>query len=801
MILRLDRRRLLAGFATLLIGCVPLLATDYYVAPTGSAGGNGSITSPWDLQTALSQPASVHPGDTIWLRGGTYTGTFVSRLTGAAGNPIIVRQYPGERATLDAATPNALVGNSNIHSLNVQGAYAWYWGFEIMNSNTIRQTQTVYNNFRGDGLWITGPNTKFINLSVHDTDQGFSFWEGAVDSELYGNLIYNNGWSDPLRGRGHNIYAQNQFGTKLISDNIIFQAFDHGIQVYGSDQAHLDNFVLEGNISAVNGSQNYLIGGQGSRPALNPVLNSNYSYGRVGSTDGGDVNNLGYQATAGCANPIVTNNYFGYGGLRFVSCTNITMTGNTFYGVTDFYGSNLGLGPSDFPNNVYYGVTRPTGVKVFVRPNKYETGRANIAVFNWDFDSTVTADISGIGLQVGERFELHNAQDYYGDVAFGIWNGGLLQIPMIGHSAAPFVGWSTPSPTFPEFGMFVIQKATNATEPLQVFAPEISPPGGPFTGAVTVTLSTKTLGAEIRYTTDGSTPGPASQRYTGPISVSSNTTIQAQTFVAGASPSGVATAVFTRNPAGIWPDTATPVYTFANDARGVELGVRFRSDNDGYITGVRFYKSWLNLGPHTGQLYSNAGVLLAEGVFSNETGSGWQQLNFAAPVPITANTTYVAAYFTPSGFYSYDVNYFSARGVDSPPLHALQSGLDGYSGVYNYTTTPRFPLQTYNGTNYWVDVVFSNDPSAPTLASITPASGLVGTTVPVTLTGTNLTGALLNLSAGLTANDVTVDATHITANLVIPASAAIGPRAITVTTSRRTSNVVVFTINRRRRSR
>ncbi len=47
-------------------------ATDYYVAPNGSPSGNGSINNPWDLQTALDQPAAVQPGDTIWLRGGTY---------------------------------------------------------------------------------------------------------------------------------------------------------------------------------------------------------------------------------------------------------------------------------------------------------------------------------------------------------------------------------------------------------------------------------------------------------------------------------------------------------------------------------------------------------------------------------------------------------------------------------------------------------------------------------------------------------------------------------------------------------
>src|SRR5438309_1624314 len=51
-------------------------AGQFYVSPSGTAGGDGSLANPWDLQTALWGPATVKPGDCIWLRGGTYTGSF-----------------------------------------------------------------------------------------------------------------------------------------------------------------------------------------------------------------------------------------------------------------------------------------------------------------------------------------------------------------------------------------------------------------------------------------------------------------------------------------------------------------------------------------------------------------------------------------------------------------------------------------------------------------------------------------------------------------------------------------------------
>ena len=136
--------------------------------------------------------------------------------------------------------------------------------------------------------------------------------------------------------------------------------------------------------------------------------------------------------------------------------------------------------------------------------------------------------------------------------------------------------------------------------------------------------------------------------------------------------------------------------------------MRFRSDLDGLITGIRFYKGLTDTTAHTGSLWSNAGQLLATGSF-NETASGWQQLNFSTPVAITANTTYIASYHTSSGFFA-DLNFFQDQGVDNPPLHALQTGVDGPNGVYMYGPGGAFPSQTYMDANYWVDLVFSASP-------------------------------------------------------------------------------------------
>ena len=90
----------------------------------------------------------------------------------------------------------------------------------------------------------------------------------------------------------------------------------------------------------------------------------------------------------------------------------------------------------------------------------------------------------------------------------------------------------------------------------------------------------------------------------------------------------------------------------AADPNAVSLGVKFRSDVNGFITGIRFYKGSANTGTHVGSLWTSGGQLLATATFTNETASGWQQANFATPVAITANTVYVASYHAPNGGYA-----------------------------------------------------------------------------------------------------------------------------------------------------
>jgi hypothetical protein len=171
------------------------------------------------------------------------------------------------------------------------------------------------------------------------------------------------------------------------------------------------------------------------------------------------------------------------------------------------------------------------------------------------------------------------------------------------------------------------------------------------------------------------------------------------TLTVGGGPSGCACT--------IWPNTAVPAVPDVGPDSPVELGISFKADTNGYITGIRFYKSAANTGTHVGNLWSSSGTLLASATFTGESASGWQQVNFSNPVAITANTVYVASYHVNTGHWSASWNYFASSGVDNAPLHAPANGTGGVpNGRYAYGSGSAFPTST-NSANYWVDAVFN----------------------------------------------------------------------------------------------
>ncbi|HKX32354.1 MAG TPA: hypothetical protein VJ302_32000, partial [Blastocatellia bacterium] len=87
---------------------------------------------------------------------------------------------------------------------------------------------------------------------------------------------------------------------------------------------------------------------------------------------------------------------------------------------------------------------KPSGVKVIIRPNLFEAGRAHLAVYNWDNSSEVEVNLKDF-LPNGARYEIRNVYDYFGaPVSSNLYDGKPIRLPM-GNTK-----------TGPEFNAFVL---------------------------------------------------------------------------------------------------------------------------------------------------------------------------------------------------------------------------------------------------------------------------------------------------------------------------------------------------------
>jgi hypothetical protein len=200
--------------------------------------------------------------------------------------------------------------------------------------------------------------------------------------------------------------------------------------------------------AASSGSQlNMLVGGL--QTARYTVLRDNFAY--LASARGGNVE-LGYRA--GCHDAVVQGNYFvGGDTLSVTNCERLQMRGNVFYGI---------LAPvlqTQFPENIYKR-NPPSQTEVFVRPNQYERGRAHIVIFNWEKLSTVDVTAAAASLRDGDRYEIRDAQNYFGaPVLTGTFRPfQRLRVPMTGLTTAAPVGDVPLQPvhTAPTFATFVL---------------------------------------------------------------------------------------------------------------------------------------------------------------------------------------------------------------------------------------------------------------------------------------------------------------------------------------------------------
>jgi hypothetical protein len=483
----------LAFFALLSVAQATSQAAEFHASPVGTPQGKGTAAEPWDLATALVA-AQVRPGDTLWLHEGTYRGGFASQLAGTSEQPVVVRGMPGKRVTIDARPrderDNALFA--------IQGSDVVFRDFEVTCSDPLRETKIAGSwpqDIRRGSIHVTGSRISLINLVVHELSGGFGFWSEGEGGEISGCLIFNNGWQGPDRAHGHAIYAQNAKGTKRLRDNIIFHQFGYGIHVYGSEKASLKGFEIDGNICfdngalAKNGDRSHGIMVGGASPAERIAIRDNVVFG-------GGIR-LGYPWGTTSEDVVCTGNYCE--GLVIRDFRKAVVSGNTIvahssavileaeknlllsghqWSANDIHitdgrwgdfaivenGKSRGLSFEEWRQETRladkstFTKGQPTRLRVIVRPNPFEPGRAHIAVLNPAELESVDVDLTGI-LKSGQEFRIVSAKDFYGEpLVSGAYDGKPIRLPMTAVTPPPPVGmpdFKAPV-TEPRFAAFVV---------------------------------------------------------------------------------------------------------------------------------------------------------------------------------------------------------------------------------------------------------------------------------------------------------------------------------------------------------
>ena len=222
----------------------------------GSETGNGSLQRPWDLQTALSQRSTVVNGkDTIWLHGGVYNGRFSSTLNSTVNNQYItVSAYKNDNVVL-----NGNVNSSQDETLKVRSTRVIFQNFEITwlgeFSRQLRKKEGLTRKVAGINH-LSGKNCKFINLMIYNNPGlGFGTWKSTAGTLIANCYVFNNGvLTIEGRGSGEGFYVQNNSDTetRLLKDNIIFNNYYKGIEVWSaSKHAKTDwikNITLDNNV-------------------------------------------------------------------------------------------------------------------------------------------------------------------------------------------------------------------------------------------------------------------------------------------------------------------------------------------------------------------------------------------------------------------------------------------------------------------------------------------------------------------------------------------------------------------------
>lgn len=679
--------------------------TTYYVATTGSDGAAGSSSAPWKtLSKAMS--ASLKAGDEVVVRSGTYNESLNIQKSGSASGYITIRSEVEGGAKIVASGSN--------NGINISANYVIVDGFDVKGAgshgimaNDVHHTQVLNNTVHDAGasgiqynysdfITIEG-NTTFGNAS-NGWFSGISIYQNrniagdtsnSVRTIVKNNVSYDNvttsgGHSDgngiiidDFRSTQNSSYSPYK-GSTLVEGNLVYSNGGKGVQVAWSD-----NVTVRNNTAWHNNVDNQ---------------NSGTWRGEFSNQDSNNntwVNNIAVADPSRNSNNVAIGDYGDNTNVKWFN--NLTYNGTAGKASLNTDGGNT-------------GPTAANGNLLGVDPKFVNAAGGNFHLS--DSSPGINKGSSAYGLAA---VDLGGGDRVVGIVDLGAYESGTTTTPTPTNHA----------PVASDDSGFATKQGTAVTiTAASLLANDSDQDGNALkltavSGAQNGTVTLNSAGNAVFTPTAGFT-GTASFSYT--VADTAGLTDTGKATVSVTSTGTTPTSSYS-----LWGSTAKPAILTDSDQDAVELGVRFKASVSGEITAIRYYKGPENDGTHTAHLFSSSGQKLASATFANETAQGWQEAKLSTPVTIAAGQTYVAAYHAPTGEYSANLDYFS-NALSNGPLTAM-------SGVYKYGGAGSFPTQSYQSSNYWVDVVFKASTASSAATEIT-----ADTSEPHVLPGLALTG-------------------------------------------------------------
>ena len=593
-------------------------------ACTGSVHDGTTWSSAYlTVQNGINASVS---GNEVWVAAGS--GAYVQCITMKAG----VGLYGGFVGTETARSQRDTVANLTILDGGAAGSVvtipsscdstAVIDGFTIRNGSG-----TLWgSNSNGGGIFAVGNGSATPTISNNIISGNTVNYGGAAiycyqsAPIISNNTITNNTVNNTGNGYGGGIFCTHT-SPAVITENIITDNasyFGGGIGCNPSNP-QISNNTISDNTAHHSGGGIYC--GSASAPTISfNTISSN----ATALYNGAGIDCDGSSPIISC-NQILNNTSTCDGaGIVCQNSSSPSIYGNTIAGNAGRYGGGInvtGSTPTVFGNTIVHNTATLAGGGI-------QFGTSTSAFTN----NLLAFNGSGFNFAGGTATFSHN--DVYGNTAYNFQyitdptgtNGNISADPLLVNATSlPYdLHLTATSPcvdagddSVVTTGMLDIdgQPRINgahvdigADELWVVATPTFSPAAGTYNAVQIVTISSTTANASIYYTTDGTIPTKNSTAYTGPLTLSANTTINAIACATGYSPSPVATAAYVIDT--IAPTPGTTSVASVTSTSPISITYSGAADNIGG-SGLDHTELWYKLG--SDGVWANTGLISTGG--------------------------------------------------------------------------------------------------------------------------------------------------------------------------------------------